>query len=125
MITRHGPVEHGPRLSLRQFPCPFPNTVRKCVTAPSYKVWAARHGQGRAIAFTDSTIFSNFCTFQPGKAELMLGMVEWLNHGNPPLDPRPWLLLLGILPLAGGLWIARGHDGVWLVLSGRPPRAAG
>ena len=20
---------------------------------------------------------------QPGKAELMLGMVEWLNHGNP------------------------------------------
>ena len=80
------------------------------------KVWAARHGQGRAIAFPDSTLFSNFCTFQPGKAELMLGMVEWLNHGNPPLDPRPWLLLLGILPLAGGLWIARGHDGVWLVL---------
>ena len=64
------------------------------------QVWAARHGQGRAVAFTDSTIFSNFCVFQPGKAELMLGMVEWLNHANPWLDPRPGWLLLG-LPTAG------------------------
>ena len=47
------------------------------------QVWAARHGQGRVIAFADSTVFSNFCVCQPGKAEMMLGMVEWLNHGNP------------------------------------------
>ena len=72
------------------------------------QVWAARHGQGRAIAFTDSTIFSNFCVFQPGKAEIMLGMVEWLNHANPLLDPRPWLLLLGLVPLVAGLWMGFG-----------------
>ena len=97
------------------------------------QAWAARHGQGRAVAFTDSTIFSNFCVVQPGKAELMLGMVEWLNHANPWLDPRPWLLLLGLVPLAAGLWMADCPDicvsgdkwdcphacathGVWLVL---------
>jgi hypothetical protein len=80
------------------------------------QAWAARHGQGRAIAFADSTIFSNFCLFQPGKAEIMLGMVEWLNHANPLLDPRPWLLLLGFPPLVIGLWMARGRSDVWLVL---------
>jgi len=44
------------------------------------QLWATRYGAGRVIAFTDSTIFSNFCTFQPGKAELWLNMIEWLNH---------------------------------------------
>ena len=83
------------------------------------QVWAARHGQGRAIAFTDSTIFSNFCVFQPGKAEIMLGMVEWLNHANPPLDPRPWLLLLGLPPLVVGLWMARGQIGDMAAPAGR------
>ncbi len=80
------------------------------------QVWAARHGQGRAIAFADSTVFSNFCVFQPGKAEVMLDMVEWLNHANPLLDPRPWLLLLGLPPLVVGLWMARGRMEIWLVL---------
>ncbi len=59
------------------------------------QLWGTRHGQGRVLAFTDSTIFSNFSTFEPGKAELVLGMVEWLNHGNRGPDPRPWLGLLG------------------------------
>jgi hypothetical protein len=80
------------------------------------QAWAARHGRGRAIAFGDSTIFSSFCTFQPGKAEIMLGMVEWLNHANPPLDPRPWLLLLGSPPLLLGLWMARGRMETWPLL---------
>jgi hypothetical protein len=69
------------------------------------QVWAAWHGQGRAAAFTDSTIFSNFCLFQPGKAEMMLGMIEWLNHAGPLLDPRPWLFLLGLVPLVAGIWL--------------------
>jgi len=80
------------------------------------QAWAARHGQGRAIAFADPTIFSNFCAFQPGKAEIMLGMVEWLNHGNPLLDPCPWLLLLGLPPLLIGLWMVRGQMERWPVL---------
>ena len=31
------------------------------------QVWAARYGQGRAVAFTDSTIFSNFCVVSAGQ----------------------------------------------------------
>jgi hypothetical protein len=82
---------------------PVPQHCPEMRYGPFIQVWAAWHGQGRAMAFTDSTIFSNFCVFQPGKAELMLGMIEWLNHANPPLDPRPWLLVLGLLPLAAGV----------------------
>ncbi len=44
------------------------------------QLWAVRFGRGRVVAWTDSTIFSNFCTFEPGKAELMLTMLQWLNH---------------------------------------------
>jgi len=46
------------------------------------QLWSTRYGRGRVAAFTDSTIFSNFATFEPGKPELMLGMLEWLNHRN-------------------------------------------
>ena len=87
------------------------------------QLWATRHGKGRVLAFGDSTIFSNFCAFQPGKAELLRGMVDWLNHRNFG-DPGLWLLLLGLLPLAQGLWLARAvhraspaeSGGLWLVL---------
>ena len=42
------------------------------------QLWAMRFGRGRILAFTDSTIFSNFCLFQPGKAELFREMLWWL-----------------------------------------------
>ena len=61
------------------------------------QTWATRHGSGRVMAFTDSTIFSNFSTFEPGKPELMIGMLQWLNHTSW-LD-NGWLRLLGVLPL--------------------------
>ena len=68
------------------------------------------------MAYTDSTIFSSFATFQPGHAEIMLGMIEWLNHANPLIDPRPWLILLGIAPLCAGIFFARHGSVAWLVL---------
>jgi hypothetical protein len=43
---------------------------------------AVEYGLGRAAAFTDSTVFSNFWFFQPGKAELFLNTVSWLNAWN-------------------------------------------
>ncbi len=58
------------------------------------QLWTRRYGQGRVAAFTDSTIFSNFATFEPGKPELMLGMLAWLNHRNA--WGRPHLILLGL-----------------------------
>ncbi|MBN2476864.1 MAG: hypothetical protein JXB62_19815 [Pirellulales bacterium] len=80
------------------------------------QLWSTRFGDGRVLAFTDSTIFSNFCVFQPGKAELFRGMLEWLNHGDALGDPRPWLVALGTVLLAAGLWLARHRLGAWLVL---------
>lgn len=68
------------------------------------QLWAATHGRGRVLAFGDSTLFSNFCVFQPSKAELLVGMLHWLNHRSP-LDQgsrRAWLGLIGLL-LATGL----------------------
>jgi hypothetical protein len=77
------------------------------------QLWATRRGAGRVAAFTDSTVFSNFSTFEPGKAELMLGMLEWLNHRNSPVDLRLWLavggLVLGLGGLAGLCRIANGR----------------
>lgn len=65
------------------------------------QLWAVKHGSGRVLAFTDSTIFSNFCTFEPGKLEMLRGMLEWLNRQSRIGDPR-WLLLA--LGAAAGLW---------------------
>jgi len=105
---------------------PFPQHCPEMRYGAFVQVWSAGFGRGRTVAFTDSTIFSNFCVFQPGKAELMRGMVEWLNHKAPPLDPRPWLLLLGCAPLAVGFWSGfglpspfgrgAGGEGRWLLV---------
>ncbi|MBN1672491.1 MAG: hypothetical protein JXR37_15730 [Kiritimatiellae bacterium] len=73
------------------------------------QLWATRHGAGRVVAFTDSTIFSNFSAFEPGKSELMLGMLEWLNRANRGGDPRRWLVAGGILLALAGLGLARAR----------------
>ncbi len=71
---------------------------------------AVRHGRGRVVAFTDSTVFSNFTMFIPGKPEYFLGVMNWLNHA----ERWPWLdgALLGIAALAGAgsLFLLRGLD---------------
>jgi hypothetical protein len=69
------------------------------------QAWATHAGAGRVIGFGDSTLFSNFCTFQSGKAELFVGMVQWLNHRSW-LD-RAWLWWL--------LWIPSVLTGLFLV----------
>jgi len=80
------------------------------------QLWTTHYGAGRVVAFTDSTIFSNFAAFEPGKAELMLSMLEWLNYRNFPYNLRPFLILLGLLLLAGGLALSRRWRGAWLVV---------
>ena len=52
------------------------------------QLWSTTHGRGRVLAFADSTLFSNFCVYQPGKKELFVGMLEWLNHASR-LDSLP------------------------------------
>lgn len=83
------------------------------------QLWTADYGAGRVAAFGDSTIFSNFSTFEPGKAELMQGMLEWLNHRSPSRDTRPILILLGVLLGAGALVLGRTWPGAgFMLLSG-------
>ena len=69
-------------------------------------------GRARAgIAWGDSTIFSNFCLYQPGKAQVLLNLVEWLNYqGGRDL----WWLwtLLGLGAIGNGLWLVRRDVGV-------------
>ena len=43
---------------------------------------AQTHGKGRVIAFADSTVYSNFDAFSPGKSELLLHSVDWLDRTN-------------------------------------------
>jgi hypothetical protein len=65
---------------------------------------ASRYGRGRIVGFADSTVFSNFEIFYPGKYEYLLNTVHWLNHANPPLTlPLKRMGLLGVVILAGVL----------------------
>ena len=86
------------------------------------QLWSTRYGRGRVLAIADSTLFSNFCTFEPGKSELMLGMLEWLNrrsqfdHGGVRL--LFWVLLaLAVLAELGlVVRLLRGQSDAWLSL---------
>ena len=80
------------------------------------ELWATRAGKGRVVGYGDSTILSTFSLFEPGKAEMALGMIEWLNHRNAAFDPRWPLLAVGLVLLAGAAFCARGRDGMWVVL---------
>ena len=82
------------------------------------QLWATRHGQGRVAAFTDSTIFANFSAFEPGKTELMLGMLEWLNHRDDVNWARLPIAAAGLLLLIGALVASRfWHGGGVLMIS--------
>jgi hypothetical protein len=80
-----------------------------CVSA------TARHGKGRVAAWGDSTVFSNFEIFYPGKAEYLINTMHWLNHRDgvlPSVARR-----MALLGLAGGLlalMLWRRQPGVWL-----------
>ena len=56
---------------------------------------AGEFGRGRVAVFTDSTVFSNFFMYLPGKPELALSTVTWLNHQPSGISK----LLLSILSM--------------------------
>ena len=86
------------------------------------QLWATTSGRGRVLAFADSTLFSNFCVYQPGKSELFMGMLEWLNHTSRwDAVGLQWCLLVGMcLALGASCAVAargvRGGRGRWLLL---------
>lgn len=81
---------------------------------------ALRSGQGRVAAFTDSTIWSNFAYFEPGKSELSIGLMEWLNHRNDPGrgNLNFWMVVFGFLAALASAALAFGWDSGWIVMCG-------
>ncbi|MCG8404460.1 MAG: hypothetical protein MI923_04595 [Phycisphaerales bacterium] len=63
-------------------------------------------GQGRVAAFSDSTVYSNFLAFYPGKPELLLSTVDWLNRTNRWSWINRLGLIVSVVALGLGLLIA-------------------
>lgn len=82
---------------------PVPQHVPEMRYGAFVQVWTTTFGLGRVTAFTDSTIFSNFCLPQEGKADIMFGMIEWLNRSEPWGPWGRWSFRLGVLLAAAGL----------------------
>lgn len=77
------------------------------------QVAALDHGKGRVVAFADSTPFSNFSLFFPGRWELALASVQFLNHDPGRLSAvRLWSALAALAALLGCLILRRGPDPV-------------
>ena len=95
---------------------PQPDNLAEMRYGSFLQLWATRHGAGRVVAFTDSTIFSNFSAFEPGKSELMLGMIEWLNHRSKFGNARSLLVVLGAVLLLAGLAAVPSASGECILL---------
>lgn len=75
---------------------------------------AAKKGLGRVLGFSDSTTYSNFAMFWPGRLEQLLASLEWLNHRNPRL-PWTWPVgLAGLLAIGALAWRSRLRPLHWL-----------
>ena len=78
---------------------------------------AVKYGKGRVAAFTDSTCFSNFYMFIPGKPELALGYVEWLNRKNRYAFLTPIFGFIAVITLAVGVYIGwKVKKNIWGIM---------
>ncbi|HZI94019.1 MAG TPA: DUF4350 domain-containing protein [Patescibacteria group bacterium] len=76
------------------------------------------HGEGRVVAFTDSTNFSNFSMLWPGRRELTLNVIDWLNRSASPRE-RLFDSLVGLLGMGAAVL------GAWMMARcGKAARAA-
>jgi hypothetical protein len=55
---------------------------------------AGDFGRGRIAVLADSTPFSNFSIYLPGKTEMAMGIIGWLNHVRAPWPIKPVILIL-------------------------------
>lgn len=78
----------------------------------------AKFGDGRVLLYTDSTCFSNFYMFMPGKPELVLGSIEWLNRKNRFRFVSLLLLVLSLASSAVAVALIRkkGRDEIALIV---------
>lgn len=60
--------------------------------------------KGRVLAFGDSTLFSGFSIYFPGRREVLLTWIDMLSRHNPGLVANAILLLLGLCLAVVGIW---------------------
>ncbi|MCL5267496.1 MAG: GldG family protein [Bacteroidetes bacterium] len=75
-------------------------------------------GKGRVFLLSDSTPWSNFYMFIPGKPELMLGILDWLNRRNTFMVLiRPVSLVVALLSFVALVLFALKIDREKVLLS--------
>lgn len=95
------PPHDGPQMSSGTF----------CVSA------TARHGRGRIVAWGDSTVFSNFEIFYPGKYEYLLNTMHWLDHQDGALvQVGRRLALAGFFAVLGWFLVRHREPRVWMIV---------
>src|SRR5690606_38990641 len=104
-----GPDYHAPNYY------PQPADRPEMLPGAFVQLWSTVAGAGRVLAFTDSTIFANFSFYEPGKRELLLGLLESLNH-RPGPSPSWWLVPAFLLLAGAGVVLVvvaggRGPEG--------------
>ena len=91
-----------------------------------FQAASVAHGRGRVVAFTDSTNFSNFSMLWPGRRELTLNVLDWLNRpssGNRLLGCRfppgfgGILCVIGVAALVAGAAALRASGVVAVALA--------
>ncbi|MBX3117477.1 MAG: hypothetical protein KF784_00310 [Fimbriimonadaceae bacterium] len=76
-------------------------------------------GRGRVAVWSDSTLFSNFSIYIPGKMETAVATIDWLRRENGTMPLRPILIALGLGLIGLSLWsgFSPGVAGLWLGLA--------
>lgn len=101
------------------------NFFRESVASPDseygYLLQAAamKYGNGRVVAFTDSTVFSSFCMFTDGYPAFTLGAVSYLNRTNSYASLNIVFLCIAIISFIALIVLLRNDNKIkilWMFL---------
>ena len=77
---------------------------------------AIKYGEGRVVAFSDSTTFSSFSMFMGGNPGLVLGTIEYLNRTNQYFYLNNVFLIISIAAFVAAVYFLRKERGVIILL---------
>ena len=77
---------------------------------------AVKHGNGRVVAFTDSTCISNFCIYMDGYLPFYLMTIEYLNRTNEYSYLNSFLLIVAIVSLISFLYFIKKENRLLILL---------
>ncbi len=99
---------------------PEANATFDADVGPLVQGVAVHIGRGRVAGFTDSTVWSNFSAMLPGKPELLLGTIEWLDRRNRVWDLYAYAkvsVVLAALAVAWAAWARPALAGILVAAS--------